>query len=349
MGCYYMTVPRDGEFGEGKVFSSPMEVFLAFSLKAVGIHARIKVRLPPGKKVVQEEGKDKFQSGGLLETTTGRVLFNEILNPNMPFYNQTNGQKQLAGIIADCYRLLGRRETIDLLDRMKETGFREATRSGLSFATDDLKTPDNKVKVIAEAEKKVLQHRRNYQRGIITDSERHNNVLDAWTHARDEITKAMMLELKDDQRRGEQYLNPIYLMAHSGARGGVDQIRQLAGMRGLMAKPSGAIIEEPIKANFRSGLSVSSTSVDAWCPQGVGRHGSQDRRLGLPHPEARRRRPKRGDHLGRLRDDSRRHQGRDLQGRDDRAESLPRVFAVASVETISSIRSRTRSSFARTR
>ncbi|QDU64034.1 DNA-directed RNA polymerase subunit beta' [Planctomycetes bacterium Pan216] len=255
MGCYYMTVPREGELGEGKIFASPMEVFLAFALKTVGVHARIKVRIPANKKVVGE-GASNYQPGGLLETTVGRILFNEIVSDRMPYYNQTNGQKQLSGIIADCYRMLGRRETIDLLDRMKETGFHEATRSGLSFATDDLKTPDNKPTVIAETEKKIMQHRRNYQRGIITDTERHHAVLDAWTHARDEITKAMMKELEDDRRRGEQYLNPIYLMAHSGARGGVDQIRQLAGMRGLMAKPSGAIIEEPIKANFRSGLTV---------------------------------------------------------------------------------------------
>ncbi|MGL5095008.1 MAG: DNA-directed RNA polymerase subunit beta', partial [Planctomycetia bacterium] len=202
------------------------------------------------------DGKEGFRPGQLLKTTVGRALFNEILHPDMPFYNQSNGQKQLAGIIADCYRLLGRRETIDLLDRMKETGFRESTRSGLSFATDDLRTPANKVKVLAEAEKKVDQHRRNYRRGIITETERYNLVLDTWTQARDEITTAMMEELKNDMRNGQQYINPVYSMAISGARGGVDQIRQLAGMRGLMAKPNGTIIEEPIKANFRQGLSV---------------------------------------------------------------------------------------------
>jgi DNA-directed RNA polymerase subunit beta' len=255
MGCYYMTVPRAGERGEGKVFSAPREVFFAHQLGKVEIHARISVRLPAQKTVVGE-GASTYQPGGVLETTVGRVLFNDILHPKLPFYNQTNGQKQLAGIIADCYRLLGRRETIELLDRMKETGFREATLSGLSFATDDLKTPGVKVKIIADAEKKVAQHFRNYQRGIITDMERYNQVLDAWTHARDEITQAMMKELENDTRDGKPYLNPIFLMAHSGARGGVDQIRQLGGMRGLMAKPSGQIIEEPIKANFRTGLSV---------------------------------------------------------------------------------------------
>ena len=255
MGCYYMTVPRRCELGEGRIFSSPMEVFLAYALGTVGVHAHVKVRLP-AKKTVIGEHESTYRPGGLLETTVGRVLFNDIVPTDLAFYNQTNGQKQLAGIIADCYRILGRRETIDLLDRMKEIGFRESTLSGLSFATDDLKTPANKPKVIAEAEKKVALHWRNYQRGIITNSERYNQVLDAWTHARDEITQAMMKELENDVRNDEPYLNPIFLMAHSGARGGVDQIRQLGGMRGLMAKPSGAIIEEPIKSNFRSGLSV---------------------------------------------------------------------------------------------
>jgi DNA-directed RNA polymerase subunit beta' len=174
----------------------------------------------------------------------------------MPYYNLALGQKQLQGIIADCYQLLGRAETINLLDNMKDLGFRESTRSGLSFATDDLKTPASKDAILAEAEKDVAKTAKLYQRGIITDNERYNKVLDAWTHARERITNEMMEELRHDVRDGQVYLNPIFLMADSGARGGVEQIRQLAGMRGLMAKPSGKIIETPIKANFREGLSV---------------------------------------------------------------------------------------------
>ena len=139
---------------------------------------------------------------------------------------------------------------------MKDLGFRESTRSGLSFATDDLKTPISKDHIIAEAEKEVQKNNKLYQRGIITDQERYNKVLDAWTHARERITAEMMEALRNDTRESEIYLNPIFLMAESGARGGVEQIRQLAGMRGLMAKPSGKIIETPIKANFREGLSV---------------------------------------------------------------------------------------------
>jgi DNA-directed RNA polymerase subunit beta' len=193
---------------------------------------------------------------GLVTTTVGRVLFNDILNQRMAFYDLALGSKYLARIIADCYQQMGRRETIDLLDRMKETGFRESTRSGLSFATDDLRTPGNKDVVIKEAEKEVDKIQKLYQRGIITEGERYNKVIDVWTHARDQITQQMMHDLQHDVRNGQQYLNPIFLMAHSGARGGVEQIRQLAGMRGLMAKPSGQIIETPIKANFREGLSV---------------------------------------------------------------------------------------------
>ncbi|HEV3257243.1 MAG TPA: DNA-directed RNA polymerase subunit beta' [Gemmataceae bacterium] len=270
MGCYYLTATRGepgevSEAGEGMVFSSPAEVFLAYAEKKIGVHARIQVRLPRGKRVITEvrAEKDKVRieevarhPNMLVGTTVGRVLFNDILKPEMAYYDLSLSGKHLSRIIADCYQQLGRRETIDLLDRMKEIGFRESTRSGLSFATDDLKTPANKEQVIKETEKEVEKIQKQYHRGIITEGERYNKVIDLWTHARDEITKQMMHDLAHDIRDGKAYLNPIFLMAHSGARGGVEQIRQLAGMRGLMAKPSGQIIETPIKANFREGLSV---------------------------------------------------------------------------------------------
>jgi DNA-directed RNA polymerase subunit beta' len=255
MGAYYLTVSRPSELGEGMTFSTPNEVFLAHSQKKVGVHAMIKLRLPASRRL-RGDGEKEFTPGMIVKTTVGRVVFNDILHSRMPFYNLTLGQKQLQSIIADCYQILGRRETISLLDRMKDLGFRESTRSGLSFATDDLKTPPSKDAIIAEAEKEVSKQNRFYQRGIITDQERYNKVLDAWTHARERITAEMMEALRNDSRDGEVYLNPIFLMAESGARGGVEQIRQLAGMRGLMAKPSGKIIETPIKANFREGLSV---------------------------------------------------------------------------------------------
>jgi DNA-directed RNA polymerase subunit beta' len=270
MGCYYLTASRGEagdaiEAGDGMLFSSPGEVFLAYAERKLGVHARVKVRLPIEKRVITELrfDKDKVRveevqrhPNGLVSSTVGRVLFNDILRPRMAFYDLALSSKYLSRIIADCYQLLGRRETIELLDRMKDLGFRESTRSGLSFATDDLRTPVNKEQVIKEAEKEVEKVQKLYQRGIITEGERYNRVIDLWTHARDEITKQMMFDLAHDIREGKPYLNPIFLMAHSGARGGVEQIRQLAGMRGLMAKPSGQIIETPIKANFREGLSV---------------------------------------------------------------------------------------------
>ncbi len=252
MGCYYVTLAQPDRKGHGMVFASTDEVQLAYSLGVVDTHAAIKVRLPQDRPI---KGERPAAPGQLTETTVGRVIFNEMLPPGMPYYNIPLRGSDLATVISDCYELLGRRSTIDLLDSMNRLGFRQSTLSGLSFATDDLITPPNKAKIIANAEKSVLRILKLYQRGIITEGERYNQVLDAWTHAREQITTEMMRELENDQRF-EGYVNPIFLMAHSGARGGVEQIRQLAGMRGLMAKPSGKIIETPIKANFREGLSV---------------------------------------------------------------------------------------------
>ena len=202
-----------------------------------------------------EYSKDPVWEEMLFVTTPGRIIFNDILPSGMPYYNQTLKSGGLQTVISDCHEYVDRQATIDLLDRLMSLGFEESTHSGLSFATDDLITPASKEKIIELAEKKVAQKQDQYMGGIITEVERYNQVLDAWTHAREEITKQMMLELENDTRES-WYVNPIFLMANSGARGGVEQIRQLAGMRGLMAKPSGKIIETPIKANFREGLSV---------------------------------------------------------------------------------------------
>jgi len=328
MGCYYLTASRGGEdeaveAGDGMVFHSPEELFRAFAEHKLGLHAKVRVRLPQGYVEVTDPGDTKFAAGslvtyeaffaeearikehnakhrganrlqpptgekflkkvigevkdekgaaraeelprkpnGLVRTTVGRVVFNDILHPKMAFYDLPLGSKYLSRIIADCYQILGRRETIALLDRMKETGFRESTRSGLSFAASDLRTPENKENVLKEKDKEVEKVRKNFDRGVITEVERYNRVIDLWMEARDLITKRMMTDLANDRRPDQvtgkvvPYLNPIYLMAHSGARGGIEQIRQLAGMRGLMAKPSGQIIETPIKSNFREGLTV---------------------------------------------------------------------------------------------
>ena len=252
MGCYYLTLALPNRKGDGMTFATTAEVQLAYALGKVDTHAMIKVRLPVGRRV---KDRPDIPPGSIIDTTVGRVTFNAMLPDGMPYYNEAMRSSVLAKVISDCYEIRGRRATIDLLDDLNRLGFREATRSGLSFATDDLITPANKAKIIAAAEKEVMKVLRNYQRGIITEVERYNQVLDKWTHARERITAEMMAELENDQRF-PGYVNPIFLMAHSGARGGIEQIRQLAGMRGLMAKPSGKIIETPIKANFREGLSV---------------------------------------------------------------------------------------------
>ncbi|MEX0824980.1 MAG: DNA-directed RNA polymerase subunit beta' [Pirellulaceae bacterium] len=254
MGCYYITVPLPDQKGEGMLFSSPSEADLAFNQGVVALHAKIKVRLPRHQKIKNNEGKQEY--GATVETTPGRVGFNQMLPEGMDFYNYALRSGDLANVISDCYQRLGRRATINLLDDMMQLGFRESTQSGLSFATDDLVTPDTKTKFITEAEKEVMKYKKLYDRGVITGQERYNQVLDTWTHAREAITTDMMAAMEKDTREGGWYMNPVYLMAHSGARGGIEQIRQLGGMRGLMAKPSGDIIETPIKANFREGLSV---------------------------------------------------------------------------------------------
>ena len=258
MGCYYLTMQLPGRKGEGMVFKDVEEVELAHSLGKVETHAKIRVKLP-SKRRLKMEDMSQSKPGVIIETTAGRVLFNSVLPEGMLFYNIPMRSSELARVISDCYQALGRRRTIDLLDDMNRTGFKWSTKSGLSFATDDLITPTDKSKIIGDAEKEVFKILKRYQKGVITDGERYNSVLDAWTHAREEITKGMMAALEKDtasESRHDGYVNPIYLMAHSGARGGVEQIRQLAGMRGLMAKPSGKIIETPIKANFREGLTV---------------------------------------------------------------------------------------------
>jgi DNA-directed RNA polymerase subunit beta' len=254
MGCNYITLMLPNRPGDGMKFSSFAEADYAFAMKKIDLHARIFVRLPADRRLKDEE--DKTKPGALIETTFGRILFNTMLPMGMDYYNIPLKSSDLAAVISDCYQRLGRRATIDLLDNMNQLGFRESTRSGLSFATDDLVTPVTKLKIIGEADKTVMKFKKLYERGVITEMERYNQVLDTWTHAREQISTEMMAAMQADDRGGHGYVNPVYLMAHSGARGGIEQIRQLAGMRGLMAKPTGEIIETPIKANFREGLSV---------------------------------------------------------------------------------------------
>jgi DNA-directed RNA polymerase subunit beta' len=241
---------------KARAFTDTHEVFLAYSQGRVGIHSRIRVRLPQGRRVVHRRDGPEEDASRPFETTVGRVVFNDILPEGMVYYNYELSKGSIGEVISHCHKRLGKDATLRLLDGIKELGFKAATRAGLSFSKDDMRMPTKKAAIIADAEKQVDGIERNFRAGVITGGERYNQIIDCWTHARERIGREMMIELQNDQIDGKPYLNPIYLMANSGARGSIEQIRQLAGMRGLMAKPSGKIIETPIKANFREGLKV---------------------------------------------------------------------------------------------
>ncbi len=253
LGNYYITHIAADQRGEGMLFRDTHEAITALDMKRAAMHARVKVRLPEGKLVIGENGPEQ---GGVIETTPGRCLFNDVLDTRMPFYNCVMDKKRLGMVIQDCFEYAGCRATIDLLDNIKELGFKRATLSGMSIGLIDLRIPDEKPAIIEKTQKRVEKVLKSYQSGILTFGERYNQIIDAWTHARVEVTNAMMNAMKNDTRDGKPYLNPIWVMRHSGARGSIDQIQQLAGMRALMAKPSGEIIETPIKSNFREGLNV---------------------------------------------------------------------------------------------
>jgi DNA-directed RNA polymerase subunit beta' len=258
LGTHYVSIIRDDVEGVGMSFKDVNEAFLAYSLGKISLHAKIKVRLSDYEKITNSM-KDvpvKLPANKLAETTVGRCMLNDVLPKGMPFYNFLISQKGCAKIIADCHVLLGRSKTITLLDNLKELGFKQATRAGVSIAVSDLVIPPNKWKIVDAAQRVVDQIEKGYSQGAITETERYNQLIDVWIHAREQVGKEMMDTLATDTRDGKKYLNPIFMMADSGARGSKDQIRQLAGMRGLMAKPSGEILETPILANFREGLSV---------------------------------------------------------------------------------------------
>ncbi|MBI2932819.1 MAG: DNA-directed RNA polymerase subunit beta', partial [Planctomycetes bacterium] len=256
LGLYYLTLGREGMVGDGKIFPSVQEAMLAYEMRKIHAHSLIHVRFPQGRDVLTSRTTGDVHKGGRLKTTVGRLFFNEILPKPMPFYNFELDKKSVQDVISRCHRLCGKEATLKLLDDLKEAGFKAATRAGLSFSKDDMRIPDEKGKIIREAQHRVQQIETNYMRGALAPSERYNQVIDEWTHARERVTEAMIRGLREDKREGKAYLNPIRLMVDSGARGSQDQVRQLAGMRGLMAKPSGKIIETPILSNFREGLNV---------------------------------------------------------------------------------------------
>jgi len=271
MGIFYLTCEHyEREKPQPKrIFRDAFEAGHAHELGRLRIHEPIRVRITRNKIVEAHTAQAQaVPADGCVVTTVGRLIFNDILPEGMPYYNYPLSQKGAARVIADCHQLLGRGATIDLLDRIKDLGFKRSTLAGLSFGLTDMRIPEKKKGIIDEAQKKADRITKAFQQGAITDMERYNALIDIWVHVRESVTEAMMAELKNDYRDeqlryvkqgvpgSKRYLNPIYLMSDSGARGSVDQIRQVAGMRALMAKPSGEIIETPITANFREGLSV---------------------------------------------------------------------------------------------
>jgi len=249
LGLYYMTRERIGVPGEGFIFSGPQEARIAYDHGAAHMQAKVKVRL----------------KNGLVDTTVGRILVGELLPEVIPFslVNKELSKKELAFLIDYTYRHGGTKETVILADRLKDLGYEYATRAGISICINDMKIPVRKEEFVEEAEKEAADVDQQYSDGLITDGEKYNKIIDIWSKATDKITKEMMdemaVEFMSDTTGTVQEIksfNSVYIMADSGARGSKDQIRQLAGMRGLMAKPSGEIIETPIKANFREGLNV---------------------------------------------------------------------------------------------
>ena len=263
LGLYYLTIDRKYVKGEGKIFADPEEVVIAYDAGEVDLHAKIKVRM----------------DGKILDTTTGRVMLRDvvtnalmelepeqrvaILNDMWPLMNRVMDKKTIAQLVDKCYREGGEKVTVILSDRLKDLGYFYATLGGISISVDDMKIPTKKRDLLDQANKEVVDVQRQHSEGLITDGERYNKVIDIWADVTERIADELMKELgsekvmaPDGKTEYQNSLNPIFMMAHSGARGSAQQIRQLAGMRGLMAKPSGEIIETPITSNFREGLDV---------------------------------------------------------------------------------------------
>ncbi|MBM4160598.1 MAG: DNA-directed RNA polymerase subunit beta' [Ignavibacteria bacterium] len=243
LGCYYLTKSKPGDLGEGLMFYGPEEVIVAFDQGKIGLHARIKVRI----------------DGKLIETTTGRVIFNDILPKEISFINELLNKKRLVQIISAVFRRCGNLESARFLDKLKYLGFSYATQGGLSVSIGDVIIPPEKYDIVAKAQKDVENVESQYYRGFITNGERYNKVIDIWTRATSRIAE----KLFDSLQHSRDGFNSLYMMVDSGARGSKEQVRQLAGMRGLMAKPqkslsgaTGELIENPITANFREGLSI---------------------------------------------------------------------------------------------
>lgn len=233
LGCYYLTLEKDGAVGEGSILRDPAEALMAYRTGNAELHAKVKVKRP---------------NGSMLDTTVGRIIFNEVIPEELGYINEVAGKKVLGNIVAKAYRELGYAKTAALLDGLKKLGYSYATRAGITIGITDITIPEAKKDILASAEKNVETVETQYRRGLITEDERYQKVIETWNDATERVTDALLKTLGK--------FNPVYMMATSGARGNIQQIRQLAGMRGLMADPSGRIIDLPIKANFREGLTV---------------------------------------------------------------------------------------------
>ncbi len=262
LGLYYMTRERIGARGEGMSFYDVGEVHRAYESRGVDLQAKCKVRL---REHIRGEGGTLTERTRIVDTTVGRALLFEILPRGLSFdlINQDMTKKAISATINACYRALGLKETVVFADQLMYTGFHYATRAGVSFGIDDIVIPEQKTRIVTSADDEVKEIQNQYASGLVTNGERYNKVVDIWSRANDQVAKAMMEKLGSEEAtdsRGKSHkqksFNSIFMMADSGARGSAAQIRQLAGMRGLMAKPDGSIIETPITANFREGLNV---------------------------------------------------------------------------------------------
>ncbi len=262
LGLYYLTKARLGTRGEGKKFASVEDVLIAYEMGEVETQTPITLRFS-GRVLDLSTARDPQDLLHIepveyhktdMETTVGRVLLNDILPPEMPFINGLLKKKGLTQLVQYCYLRLGLQATVKLLDEIKDLGFSAATKAGVSIGIDDMVVPESKPRLVREAERQVVEVQNQYQEGAITQGERYNKIIEIWNKVTDEVSAEMFRAMEQDDRAGR--LNPIYIMADSGARGSRQQIRQLSGMRGLMAKPNGEIIETPITANFREGLNV---------------------------------------------------------------------------------------------
>jgi DNA-directed RNA polymerase subunit beta' len=262
LGLYYMTRERVNAQGEGMMFSDVQEVHRAYETRSAGLQAKVKVRI---QEYVKQEGGALRQRTRVVDTTVGRALLSEILPKGLSFdiVNRDMTKKAISGSINACYRTVGLKEAVVFADQLMYMGFAYATRAGVSIGVNDMVVPLQKGKILATAEREVKEIQEQYASGLVTNGERYNKVVDIWSRTNDQVAKAMMDKLGTEEvvnAKGEtvhqKSFNSIYIMADSGARGSAAQIRQLAGMRGLMAKPDGSIIETPITANFREGLNA---------------------------------------------------------------------------------------------